>query len=68
MQEALITTDRIQLGNWSERSACDQWSNLDRPLFLVINLLTLTLATVVNIPEGVVVGFRNFAWAPNSPK
>ena len=24
--------------NWSERSACDQLSNLGRPLFLVINL------------------------------
>ena len=35
------------------------------PLFLVINLLTLTLATVTKFPEGVVVGFQIFAWAPN---
>ena len=31
--------------NWSERSACDQQSNLGRPLFLVINLFLL-LATI----------------------
>ena len=52
--------------NWSERSACDQPSNLGRPLFLVINLFFFSfLAPVVKIPEEVVVGFRNFAWAPN---
>ena len=28
----------------------------------------LVLAPVVKIPEGVVVGFQNFAWAPNSQK
>ena len=55
---------------WAERSDCDQRSNFGRPLFLVINLLTLTLtltltlATVTKFPEGVVVGFQIFAWAP----
>ena len=54
--------------NWFERSASDQWSNLGRPLFLVINLLLLThtlllLATVTKFPEGVVVGFKNSARA-----
>ena len=55
---------------WSEQSVCDQRSNLGRPLFLVINLLTLTLtlATVTKFPKGVVVGFRIFACAPNSQK
>ena len=45
--------------NWTERSNCDQRSNLGRPLFLV-----LIFAAVTKIPEGVVVGFQNFAWAP----
>ena len=45
-------------------NVCDQQSNLDRPLFLVIIPLLL-LAPVVKIPEGVVIGFQIFAWAPN---
>ena len=36
-------------------------ANLGRPLFKVINLLG---AAVTKIPEGVVVVFRNFVWAP----
>jgi hypothetical protein len=44
-------------------------ANLVRPLFLVFNLLLLTptptLTTVTKIPEGVVVGFQNMAWASN---
>ena len=49
---------------WSKRSACDQRSNLGRPLFLVL-IFSLTLLTpLTNIPEGVVVGFQIFAWAP----
>ena len=52
--------------NWSKRSACDQWSNLGRPLFLVL-ILSL-LRNVTRILEGVVIGFYNFAWAPNSQK
>ena len=46
--------------HWTERSACDQRSNLERPPFLVINLnlfLLTLLATVTKLPEGVVVGF-----------
>ena len=53
---------------WSKRSACDHWSNLGRPLFLVINLSFFLLYIVLKIPEGVVVGFPNVAWAPNSQK
>ena len=35
------------------------------PLFLVIiPLVLLLVTTVVKIPEGVVVGFQIFAWAP----
>jgi hypothetical protein len=57
-----VTTHRVSVTsggartNWPERSACDQQSNLGRPLFLAL------------IPEGVVVGIQNFAWAPNSQK
>jgi hypothetical protein len=54
--------------NWSERSACDQRSNLGRPLFLVINLFLLSylifLIPLFKTPEGVVVGFQIFAWTP----
>jgi hypothetical protein len=35
-------------------------------LFLVnFSLLVFVLTTVVKTPEGIVIGFRNFAWAPN---
>ena len=37
-------------------------ANLGRPL---INLL-LTLGTLTKNPDGVVIGFQNFAWATNS--
>ena len=44
-------------------------ANLGRPLFLVNNLFFFcSPAAVTKIPEGVVVGFRNLAWAPNSQK
>ena len=51
---------------WSERSACAAlgcWHKCRWPLFLVF-YFTLVLV-VVKIPEGVVVGFQIFAWAPN---
>ena len=51
--------------HWSKQSACDQWSNLGMPLFLVVIFL---FHTVTKTPEGVVVGLENFAWAPNSQK
>ena len=38
--------------------ACDQRSNLGRPLFLV-NYFTLTLTTIPKIPEEVFVGFQS---------
>ena len=41
-----------------------QRSALRWPLFLVIIPLVVVTA-VVKIPEGVVVGFQIFAWAPN---
>jgi hypothetical protein len=67
---------------WSERSVCDQRSNLGRPLFSLQNSKLPVLAhplrriahTRRNFPslfkntEGIVVGFRKFAWAPNSQK
>ena len=39
--ENIIVKTPIMYGlqNWSDQSACNHWSNLDRPLFLVINLL-----------------------------
>ena len=52
--------ETLRAPNWSERSACEQRSNLGRPLFRYFSFLD----PVVKIPEGVVVGFRNFAWAP----
>jgi hypothetical protein len=39
-------------------------ANLVKPLFMVIIPLLLLLAAITKIPEGVVVGFRIFAWAP----
>ena len=55
---------------WSERSACDQRSNLGRPLFLVINLFfsSFLFIPLFKTPEGVVVGFQIFAWAPKYHK
>ena len=49
---------------WSERSACDQRSNLGRPLFLVLFHVFFLGVPLFKSPEGVVVGFWNFAWAP----
>ena len=49
--------------NWSEQSACDQRSNLGRPLFLVI-IFSLS-PPLFKTQEGVVVGFQKFAWAPD---
>ena len=55
--------------NWSERSACAAlgcWHKVGGFYFRYIFLLVLVLVTaVVKIPEGVVVGFQIFAWAPN---
>ena len=50
--------------NWSERSVCDQRSNLGRPLFLVLIFFLLLLPSLFKIPEGVAVGFQIFAWVP----
>jgi hypothetical protein len=48
--------------HWSELSACDQRSNLGRPLFLVlIFFLSFFSQPIPKIPEGVVIWFRNFA-------
>ena len=68
--------------NWSEQSACDQQSNLGRPLFFVFYNITpmncnITLMNsnitpmncniiLLKNPEVVIIGFRSFAWAPNS--
>jgi hypothetical protein len=37
-------------------------------IFSIFLSLLLLLSGVTKIPEGVVVGFHNFAWAPNSHK
>ena len=59
--------DHSHTRNWAERSSCNWRSNLHRPLFLVIFLPSFT-HPIINLPEGVVLGFWNFAWAPNSQK
>ena len=49
---------------------CDQPSILGRPLFLILfhshSLLNFLLDAVPKTPKGVVIGSRNFAWAPKS--
>jgi TRAP-type C4-dicarboxylate transport system permease small subunit len=47
---------------WSERSAFDQRSALRWPLFWSERRCAVT--AVAKTPEGVVVGFQIFAWAP----
>ena len=52
---------------WSERSVCAALGCRQKrrwPLFLVIIPLLGVLTTVVKIPEGVVIRFQIFAWAP----
>ena len=51
---------------WS--GACDQQSNLGRPLFMIFFFISffLLLPAVTILPEGDVIGFRNLAWAANS--
>ena len=53
--------------NWSERSACASGANIGRPLFYIINLFFCCFVggNIDKTPEGVVVGFQMFAWAPN---
>ena len=50
----------INYMNWQWRAPAEQ-------LFWVIHLFSL-LMMLFKTPEGVVVGFRIFAWAPNSQK
>ena len=46
---------------WSERSVCDQRSNLGRPLFFGIFLSSLFSQPITKIPEGVVIKILKFS-------